>query len=142
MYISISSLWCCGQALSSATQHAMPPEFGRKQGTECLNTRFPLPTPLCAGYSVKLIYLIYFDFKIYEKVNIKSVPYSTIYLFNKNKIYINFSARTYHLKGKQMILAIYILYIYMYVCVSQSKRNLYYEPVLHLAEIHACVAIG
>ena len=47
-------------ALSSATQHAMPPEFGRKWGTECLNTRFPLPTLLCAGYSVKLI-LIYFN---------------------------------------------------------------------------------
>ena len=39
-------------ALSSATQHAMPPEFGRKWGTECLNTRFPLPTLRCAGYSV------------------------------------------------------------------------------------------
>ena len=37
--------------LSSATQHAMPPEFGRKWGTECLNRRFPLPTLLCAGYS-------------------------------------------------------------------------------------------
>ena len=34
-------------ALSSATQHAMPPEFGRKWGTEWLNTRFPLPTLLC-----------------------------------------------------------------------------------------------
>ena len=33
-------------ALSSATQHAMPPEFGRMWGTECLNTRFPLPTLL------------------------------------------------------------------------------------------------
>ena len=32
----------------------MPPEFGRKWGTELLNTRFPLPTLLCAGYSVKL----------------------------------------------------------------------------------------
>ena len=42
-------------ALSSATQHAMPPEFGRKWGTKCLNTRFPLRTLLCAGYSVKLI---------------------------------------------------------------------------------------
>ena len=31
-------------ALSSATQHSMPPEFGRKRGTECLNTGFPLPT--------------------------------------------------------------------------------------------------
>ena len=28
----------------------MPPDFGRKWGTECLNTRFPLPTLLCAGY--------------------------------------------------------------------------------------------
>ena len=33
---------------------AEPPEFGRKWGTECLNTRFPLPTLQCAGYSVKL----------------------------------------------------------------------------------------
>ena len=49
-------------ALSSAIQHAMPPEFGRKWGTECLNTRFPLPTLLCAGYSVKLIF--------YKKLNV------------------------------------------------------------------------
>ena len=41
-------------ALSSATQHAMPPESGKKWGTECLNIRFPLPTLLCEGYSVKL----------------------------------------------------------------------------------------
>ena len=54
-------------ALSSATQHAMPPEFGRKWGTECLNTRFPLPFSatytaalLCAGYSVKLIWFDFF----------------------------------------------------------------------------------
>ena len=39
--------------LSSATQHAMPPEFGGKWGTECFNTRFPVPNLLCAGYSVK-----------------------------------------------------------------------------------------
>ena len=37
-------------ALSSAAQHAMPPEFGKKWGTECVNTRFPLPTVLCAYY--------------------------------------------------------------------------------------------
>ena len=36
-------------ALSSATQHAMPPEFGGKWGTQGLNTRFTLPTLLCAG---------------------------------------------------------------------------------------------
>ena len=28
-------------------------------GTECLNTKFPQPTLLCAKYSVKLIYLFY-----------------------------------------------------------------------------------
>ena len=37
-------------ALSSATRHPMPQEFG---GTECFSTRFP--PLLCAGYSVKLI---------------------------------------------------------------------------------------
>ena len=47
-------------ALSPATQHAMPPEIGRKWGTECLNTSLPLPTLLCAGYSVKLIYFMEF----------------------------------------------------------------------------------
>ena len=41
-------------ALCSATQYAMPPKFVRKWETECLNTRFPLPTLLCAGYSVML----------------------------------------------------------------------------------------
>ena len=56
IYIFISSLWCRA-ALSSATQNAMPPELGGKWGTECLNTRFPLPTMLCAGYSVKLTFL-------------------------------------------------------------------------------------
>ena len=52
-------------SLSSATQHAMPLEFGRKWGTECLNTRVPLPTLLCEGYSVKLIYFRYILLSIY-----------------------------------------------------------------------------
>ena len=34
-------------ALSTATQHAMPPEFGGKWGTECLNSRFPYYLPCC-----------------------------------------------------------------------------------------------
>ena len=34
----------------------MSPELGGKWGTVCLKTRFPLPTLLCAGYSVKLIF--------------------------------------------------------------------------------------
>ena len=29
-------------------------KISEKWGTECLKTRFPLPTLLCAGYSVKL----------------------------------------------------------------------------------------
>ena len=41
-------------ALSSATLHAMPPEIGGKWGTECLKTRFPLPTLLFAGYNEKI----------------------------------------------------------------------------------------
>ena len=40
-----SSLWWQSAAWSSATQHAMSPEFGGKLETESLNTRFPLPTP-------------------------------------------------------------------------------------------------
>ena len=43
-------------AVSSETQHAMPSEFGRKWGTECLNTRFPLSIPLGAGYSMIFIF--------------------------------------------------------------------------------------
>ena len=56
IYIFISSLWCRGEsaALSSATQHAIPPEINGKWGMECLNIRFPMPTLLCARYSVKL----------------------------------------------------------------------------------------
>ena len=41
-------------SLSFATQNVMPPELGGKWGTECLNTKFPLPTLLYAGYSVQL----------------------------------------------------------------------------------------
>ena len=48
------------RVLLSSAQHAMSPEFGRNWGTECLNTRFPLPTLLCAGYSVKMIHFFYF----------------------------------------------------------------------------------
>ena len=46
----------------------------RKWGTECLNTGFPLPTMLCARYSVKLIYFICLD-KFFESniVLIKNV---------------------------------------------------------------------
>ena len=43
-----------GAAMSSAIPHVMPPEFGGKQGVECLNTRLTLPTLLHAEYSVKL----------------------------------------------------------------------------------------
>ena len=42
-------------ALGSAIQQAMPLEFGGEWVTECLNTKFPMPTLLCARYIVKLI---------------------------------------------------------------------------------------
>ena len=44
-------MWRQSAALSSVTQHAMRSEFSGKWGTECLNTRFPLPTLLSGGYS-------------------------------------------------------------------------------------------
>ena len=60
-------------ALSSAIQHAMPPEFGREWGTECLNTRFPLPTLLRAGYSVNLIWFLFFNYFLMQNVSIINV---------------------------------------------------------------------
>ena len=51
-------------ALSSAIQHPMPPVFERKWGTECLNTRFLLPT-LIYLFNLNLltnIILIYIPF--------------------------------------------------------------------------------
>ena len=56
LYFCIFALVPCQEAaaLSSATQHTIPPEFGGKWATEDLITRFLLPTLLCAVYSVKL----------------------------------------------------------------------------------------
>ena len=44
------------------TKRGVPPEFGGNAGTANLNTKFALPIPLCAGNSVKLIYLYIFHF--------------------------------------------------------------------------------
>ena len=44
----IFSLWC-------RLKRTQPTQFGGKLGTECINTKFPLPTLPCAGYNVKLI---------------------------------------------------------------------------------------
>ena len=49
-------------ALSSASQHAMPPKFALKWRMQCLNTRFPLPTLLCIEYGVKPI-----DFRLWAR---------------------------------------------------------------------------
>ena len=38
-----------------------------KFGSACLNTRFPLPTQLCAEYSVKLIFFIYVSFPTFRR---------------------------------------------------------------------------
>ena len=70
IFIIIISLPLC----RDKARHAqMPPEFSLKWGTECLNTRFPLPTLVRAGYSVKLIY------------NLRTFWYSTP-LINSNKV--------------------------------------------------------
>ena len=46
----------------------------RKWGTECLHTRFALPTLLCAGYCVKLINLFwFFIFSFKETLKIKKI---------------------------------------------------------------------
>ena len=74
--------------LSSATQHAMPPEFDRKWGTECRNTRFPLFTLLCAEYSVKLIFFIY-SYTLYKEITLKS-PYAIIYRLLVYDILVSF----------------------------------------------------
>ena len=42
----------------------MSPKFGGKWGMECFNTRLPLPTLLCAGYSVKLIKLLFLPLEV------------------------------------------------------------------------------
>ena len=46
-------------ALSSATQHAMPPELGRTWETECLNTRFPAVSGIQREADFDSILLIY-----------------------------------------------------------------------------------
>ena len=44
-------------ALTSATLHRMPSKFDGKWETECQITRFHLPTLVCGGDSVKLIFI-------------------------------------------------------------------------------------
>ena len=56
----ICSLWYQDKksvALSYAIQHEITLRFGRKWGTELLNTRFPLPTLLYTRYSAKRDFL-------------------------------------------------------------------------------------
>ena len=56
--------------LISATQYAMSLDFREQQGTEHINTKFPLPTLLYAGY-VKLINLYYLlELIILKKYNV------------------------------------------------------------------------
>ena len=45
-----------------AKARPMAPEYDKKWETECLNTRFPLPILMCAGYSLKLIFYIFLWF--------------------------------------------------------------------------------
>ena len=69
-------------ALSSATQHAMPLELGGKWGKVCLNTKFPIPTLLCVGYSVKhiLFYTLLKNFYQEDRDKILILCFIAIYL--------------------------------------------------------------
>ena len=58
---------------SSATQHAMPPEFGRKWGMERLNTRFPLSTLLF----FTLMYIFVYISMFVTRLSLKSKIYLT-----------------------------------------------------------------
>ena len=42
LHFGIEARGSGGAKLSSATQHAMSPQFGEKWGTECLNIRLPV----------------------------------------------------------------------------------------------------
>ena len=104
-------------ALSSATQHAMPPEFGGNWGTECLNTRFPLPTPLCTRYSVKLI-VFYNILNIYNK-------YIIIYEFCFHFIYsINLLTVMHtHLSNFSTILALAVKIVSFFKLMKKRQRR-------------------
>ena len=58
------------------------PPFGRNWGTECLNTKFPVPTMLCAGYSVKLILIYFLCLGTFGRIILLILP---------KKIYISFT---------------------------------------------------
>ena len=87
---------------SFTIQYAVPPEFGEKWGTECLNTRFPLPILLCAGYSVKLIFIYYqsmslsYDYESLLDLSICSEMY-TVYRWRLN-LQIFMSTKLLHLQ--------------------------------------------
>ena len=62
-----------------------------KWRTECLNTRFPLPTLLCVGYSVKLIYLFYF----YPWIEAIREPFN-VNLWNLNQTQLTICSNWYY----------------------------------------------
>ena len=67
----------------------MPPEIGGKWGMECLNTRFPLPTLLCAGYSVKLKNKTYTFILYYKSEYLRTCKPQDL-MFELKNIYIFF----------------------------------------------------
>ena len=72
--------------LGSATQHAMPPEFGGKWGAECHNTGFPRPDLPLTGYSVKMTVQLLF---ITQKNNLKNI----IIIFDINNYVTQYTIR-------------------------------------------------
>ena len=105
-------------ALSSATQYATPPELGGKWGTRCLNTRFPLPTLLCAGYSVKL----------------KKKKFT--------KIIVNFSITHLPISTNYRIFTPNLKKYYKYLFKSNKQQQLTFKDVGHLAYLQEGGALG
>ena len=76
----------------------MPPEFNRKWGTECLNTGFPLPTLLFAGYSVKLIIIRHTcsvaKAKLRKIRNVELFPRPPLSVLTQSCLYVEYSGRS------------------------------------------------
>ena len=78
IYLFFFYLYLGGVEFCHSTRNASK-KFGRKWGTECLNTRFPLPTLLCAGYSVKLILISRHRFHLLFSISLPQIlPHLTI----------------------------------------------------------------
>ena len=106
IFIFLALVTTQNAALSSATQHAMPPEVGGKRETKVsywdqsvltLGFRFPAPTLLCAGYTMKAKknnnWLNHFFSRVILRASIKISLNLLILLYIFNKINLSSCSR-------------------------------------------------